>query len=546
MTDFSLISVLVVDANSGMRSQLRSMLAGFGVERVQFAVSASMAIRRLQDARFDVVLCEYNLGDGQDGQHLLEDLRHQEIIPLDTLFIMVTGERNYERVVSTAELVPNDYVLKPLAAFSLKERLEQTLAKRKVFMPAYRQLAQSNVVGAIAALRAAVERHPRYRTDLQRLLAEQHLSIGQLDEAETLYRKIDAAHHLPWAQLGIARTLVLKKQYVDAEALLTMLVEHHENFIAAYDLLAQCQLAEHRPEEALKTLEVATRRSPHRVKRMRKVGEVAISVGDNERATAVMAEVVRKGKYSDFRNPEDHVRLVQAQVGCGKVDEAQATIRDLERSMAGKDATSVCSALARAMVASGQGQAGAARAALLEGIQLSGEHLPISGSLQQELIKACFDNDLEAEGSALVLDLLRNSTDDETIDGMRAALKARGRESLAEHLEQSNREEVRQLVAAGAAKAKAGDFDGAVQEMMGAVRRMPGNTHVLFNAALALLRHVEHRGWNERFASQAGALIRRAHKADPTNPRLAAISAFMYELIEKQSPGASAQVDDQA
>ena len=102
------LEVLVVESQPTMRTQLRTMLTSIGVETAQFAVSATMAMRRLREQRFDLVLCEYNLGDGQDGQHLLEDLHGQGIIPLDTVFVMITGERNYERVVSACELTPND------------------------------------------------------------------------------------------------------------------------------------------------------------------------------------------------------------------------------------------------------------------------------------------------------------------------------------------------------------------------------------------------------------------------------------------------------
>ena len=77
----------------------------------------------------DLLLDEtYHIGDGQDGQHLLEDLRHNAIIPLSTLFVMVTGERQYERVVSAAELAPNDYILKPFAADTLHDRILRALA----------------------------------------------------------------------------------------------------------------------------------------------------------------------------------------------------------------------------------------------------------------------------------------------------------------------------------------------------------------------------------------------------------------------------------
>ena len=69
--------------------------------------------------------------------------------------------------------------------------------------------------------------------------------------------------------------------------------------------------------------------------------------------------------------------------------------------------------------------------------------------------------------------------------------------------------------------------------MLTAVRKMPGNTHVLFNAPLALLKHIENCGWNERFAEQARSLMERARAQDPGNARLPALTTYYYNLLKK-------------
>src|SRR6201995_5703600 len=117
------LSVLLVEANANMRTQVRNMLALCGIDNVSLAVTASAAVRKLRDAVFDIILCEYHLGDGQNGQHLLEDLRQHHLIPLSTVFIMTTGESGYENVVGAVEHSPNDYILKPFSADLLLERL---------------------------------------------------------------------------------------------------------------------------------------------------------------------------------------------------------------------------------------------------------------------------------------------------------------------------------------------------------------------------------------------------------------------------------------
>jgi predicted Zn-dependent protease len=531
--DLSTISTLVVEANPGMRTQLRDMLALSGISKVQFAVTAGVAVRKLREGRFDLILCEYHLGEGQDGQHLLEDLRHNAVIPLETLFIMVTGERQYERVISTAELTPNDYILKPFAADTLLARIQRSLAKRDAFLPTYRLIAIGDNPGAIQTTIEGEERFPNHATDFLRLRAELLITAGQVAEAQAVYQRILETRAVPWARLGLAKTLHLQKRYKEAEALLTQLVGENEMFLNAYDWLARTRQAVGDLAPARDALATAAARSPHRVNRLRRLGEMCLDLGDHEAAERTLAEVVRQNKYSDFRDPEDHVRLVQAQVATGHLTEAEGTIRDLERSMAGAKKTSLCAALSSALYHGEAGQPEKAQATLKQALDAEPAGQGLSPGLRRELVKACFKNELEDHATEVVLDLFRNAADQESVEATRQLLESHGRGHLSAGLEKRIHIEVKNLVAAGAEKAQAGDYDGAVTEMMNAVRKMPGNTHVLFNAALALLRHIEHRGWNERFATQARHLIDRVRRQDPANVRLPALTEFMHGLLSK-------------
>lgn len=533
VTDLSTISTLVVEANSGMRTQIRDMLALSGISQVHFAITAGVAVRKLRDTRFDLILCEYHLGEGQDGQHLLEDLRHNGVIPLETLFIMVTGERQYERVVGAAELAPSDYILKPFATDTLLARIQRALAKRDAFMPAYRCIAQGDTPAAIRHCLTGESRHPAFAIDFLRLRAQLLLESGQVDEAQAVYQHILEQRVVPWARLGLAKTLHLQKRYAEAEALLTQLVTENEMFLDAYDCLARTREAAGALAPARDALATASARSPHRVNRLRRLGEICLDLGDHDTAERTMAEVVRKGKYSDFRDPEDHVRLVQAQLAGGHLAEAEGTIRDLERSMAGTKKAGLCAALSSALYHGQAGQPEKAQAALKQALDAEPAGQGLSAPLRRDLVKACFSHDLEDQATEVVLDLIRHAPDQESLLATRQLLESQGRGHLSSGLEKRIHGEVKTLVAAGAEKAQAGDYDGAVAEMMNAARKMPGNTHVLFNAALALLRHIEHRGWNERFAAQARSFIERVRQHDPTNPRLPALTEFMQGLLTR-------------
>lgn len=109
-------TVLIIEDSHTVRQSLRAMLAQVGITRSEAAVNAADGLQRIRRKQFDVVLCDYNLGEGMSGQELLELLRRSNAYPLTSVWIMITGERKYERVVAAAEVAPDDYILKPFSS----------------------------------------------------------------------------------------------------------------------------------------------------------------------------------------------------------------------------------------------------------------------------------------------------------------------------------------------------------------------------------------------------------------------------------------------
>ncbi|WP_374603211.1 tetratricopeptide repeat protein [Niveibacterium sp.] len=527
------LTVLVVENQSNMRTQLRNMLAMCGITKLQAAQSAGTAIRKLRDEVFDIILCEYHLGEGQDGQHFLEDIRNHHLIPLSTLFIMVTGERSYERVVGAAELAPNDYILKPFAPDLLRNRLERALNKREAFMHAWQLIEAGNAADAITACEEGELKYPAYAIDFLRLRAELLANTGRAEDAQAVYEKVLERRAVPWAKLGLAKALHMRKRYDEAEQVLIGLLNESEQYLDAWDWLAKTREAVGALAEARAALEKASELSPHTLRRMRRIGEVALELGDLETAERTLNEVVRKGKYSDFRDPEDHVKLVKAQLGVGAPDRATATMRDLEKSMQGLPKTELCKALSSAMVFAQQGDTAKASEAAERAVNLLDPRLGATSSLKKDLAKVCIAQKLDAQAADVVMDIMRNAPDDAAVDGVTKMLGDLGRSELGNHLAQKMKSEVRDMMGEGARMAQRGDFEGAVEHMLEAVRRMPGNTMVLYNAALALLKYIEHCGWEPHHAEQARGLIDRLQKADPGNPKLGALHLYFDGLVKR-------------
>lgn len=534
MAKLEQLAVMVVAANQSMRAHLRTMLDNFGLHDVQFATSAATAIRRLREQRYDLILSEHDLGDdAQDGQHLLEDLRTRDIIPRATVFIMISGERSYERVVGTAEFAPDDYVLKPFTPGILQARIERAIHRRDAFLPIFRLIEEGRIDEAMTSCQQAEARHPAWRNDFLRLRADTAIERGELDAADAIYRQVLDTGGTPWARLGHARVLIATGLHDQAVPVLEQLVTESEHYLEAYDLLAQCRERAGQATEACATLNEAVRRSPRRLGRLRQFSTLAARNGDYPQAEQALRQVVHLGKRSEFRDPTDHVELARVQILQQHIEDAASTVQDLERSMGNLPAGKACAALGKALLFRHSGDEAAARssaAAAAAALSEAGE-LPLS--IKHEIVRACLANGLDSEGGQIVGEILRHAPDEQTVRATRDLLAEQGRGDLSQQVDEKLHAEVRNYVAAGARKAQAGDHEGAVSEMMGAVRKMPGNPLVLFNAALAVLRHIEHTGWNDRMAEEARTLIARTRKLDPANPKLDALLTFMAGLERK-------------
>src|SRR5262245_50541891 len=125
--------VLVIDDVASMRSQIASNLTSMGFKDVLTVASCQKALAPIARIQFDLILCDYHLGEVTSGQQFLEHLRSKHLIPESTLFVMVTARRAYEEVMRAAEFAPDDYLVKPFTGAQLNARLTKLLEKRHRF-----------------------------------------------------------------------------------------------------------------------------------------------------------------------------------------------------------------------------------------------------------------------------------------------------------------------------------------------------------------------------------------------------------------------------
>jgi tetratricopeptide (TPR) repeat protein len=533
MKAFRGLTALIIEPHAGMRGSLHNMLNLCELTKIEHAVSSGTAIRQLQTRSFDIILCEYDLADGQDGQQLLEDLRHNKLISLSTVFFIVTAERAYEKVVSAAELAPTDYILKPFTADTLMERVARAIEKREVFAELHRLMERGDLDLAIALCLEGEKGDRKYFVDFKRLRAELHVTRGEPELAEPIYAELFELRAVAWARLGLAKALFMQDKFGEAEDMLTALVAENNKFMDAYDWLAKAHEANGKLSDAQAVLQGAVAISPHAVKRLRKLGELALQGGDIPTAEKAFQQVVTKGRYSEFRDPEDHVRLVKTLVKKGDTMQAATVMRDLDKALSGSPKGKACHAISAAMLYEETGDHDRVADELTKAIEACREDIGLSTDMKMGLAKSCLDNNLDAGASEIMLDVMNNASNSAAMAKAMNVFEQAGRKDLAESTARESRRVVVDLVSSGADKARQGDYRGAVTLMMEAVKKLPTNPQVVFNAAVAVLKSLENLGWEEKLGDDARLLIDSARRLDPSNPRLSSLSALYQSILKK-------------
>jgi DNA-binding response OmpR family regulator/Tfp pilus assembly protein PilF len=531
MQENSQLSVLVVDPNPGMRASLQNLLTQSGIGKIEFAVSAGTAIRQLMRRSYDVVLCEYDLGsgsEGQDGQHLLEDLRQHKLISQQSIFIILTAEAVHGKVVSAAELAPTDYVLKPFTIEVLSRRIERALDRRAALQDVHRLIEEGNLRAALrlcgAGAATASAASSRHAGDFARLGAELQVMLGDLDGAIQQYQAVLAERPCGWASLGLARTLVAQHRHAEAAAVLDELVVANPRLMAAYDLLAQCHAALGAPQRAQRVLQDALAISPHLVRRLRQLGEIALEAGDVALAEKSFRQVVARARHSEFRDPEDHVNLVRALVRKGEAQQAGGVIRDLEKSLRAGAGVDACKAYSNAMLFEAAGDAPAAGEALGAAVAAAVDATALSAKLKIGLARSCLQHKFDDGAARVLMSMMKGAG----IEGgaalsapeALAVLANAGRADLADGLGKQLGQQAQDLIVVAAEQTRGGDLKGAVQTMREARLKSPSSVPVTVAAALAMLRQIDELGWDHPLGEGASALIDALRRLDEAHPQL--------------------------
>ena len=263
---------------------------------IRQASRASDARRHLEAQTFDIVLCEQNFPqESVTGQELLDDLRRGGMLPLATIFIMVTPEAAYSKVSEAAESMLDSYLLKPFTAARLQDRISHARQRKVALQDIHQAIEDQQFTQAARLCLLRLNERGAYWTYAARVGAELLLRLGRFDMVQKLYESVLATEKAPWASLGLARVQLEMGQPHKAKPLLEALLIEESNYADAYDNLARTLMELGQFEEALNAYQRSTELTPSSIARLQRHGMLAFYLGDKEKAIELLEGSVRLG-----------------------------------------------------------------------------------------------------------------------------------------------------------------------------------------------------------------------------------------------------------
>jgi len=526
--------VLVIDDLEAMRSQLRTSLDSVGFARLHVVGNIQEALELLENNRYDVILCDYALGDGTDGQQFLEYLRTNDLITRNTSYIMITAEQTYERVISAAECSPDDYILKPFTPAQFSARMEKLVEKQAYFSAIDAETDAKNWAQLIIECDKKLTVKDKYFIELKKIKGSALMRLNRFKEAANLYSEILALRPIGWAKLGLARASLQLGKTKEAKKLTQEIMRDTPQFMAAYDFMGKILAASGDNKEALIVLQKARTISPGTMSRIRELSNLAVSAGKPEVAETVMRQALRKHRYSPVRQATDYAMLSKALVSQGKTKEAVKVVVDAQASFT-DDSNSIILSASECIAHTAAGSVEKAAAALAKAMSF-GDVSKLPANTAIAIADACLVSGKEADATNIMQNVLRTHKGNEAVRSkLQEVLVATGKDVAQAHaaIEEAITKDAIELNDMGVKKADAGQLDEAADMLIIAADRLSHDLRIVGNAALVIALDLTKNGIDADKLNKCIQYKDRLKVEEPDNPKIGKIESMLEQLLEQ-------------
>jgi CheY-like chemotaxis protein len=513
------LKFLIVDDYVDMRSVLRNMLVSFGVTDIDVESNGKDAISAIEKTRYDVILCDYNLGEGRDGQQVLEEIRHRKLIGVGTVFIMVTAENTRVMVMGAVEYEPDSYLTKPFTKDLLGQRLIRMLKKKADLIEIERAIDRHDYDEANRLIDEKLAKKGLNHNALTRIKAELAISDQQFDQAERIYRNVLDKREMAWAKLGLGKAMFGKEQYHEAKTIFSELVKENERFMAAYDWLAKTMEMLNEFKEAQQVLQKGVTMSAKAIPRQKALAELALKNGDEKSAEFAFNQAITLGKHSIYKHPSMFANIAQLKAKKGHQDEAERYVRDIGKNFKGSPEAELYTAISNTMILKDDDS-------IKKNMEIANKlynkiGINTSHELAVDMAKACSKTGDDTKAKQILhFAASNNHTDTEILKEISDALGDLKLEANPASFISGIQKGIIKLNNDGAKLAREGKLEEAMNLFEDVAEDMEGNMVVNLNAARTFLMYMEQSGTTTELTKKLQKYLQRAQHIDPSNRAL--------------------------
>ncbi|MBA5685463.1 tetratricopeptide repeat-containing response regulator [Rugamonas apoptosis] len=513
---------LLVDDFVGIRQLLRESLRNLGAKHIDQAASGGEAMVLLAKTRYDVVLCDYNLGDGKNGQQVLEEARIKHLMLPSSVWLMVSAEKSVESVMGAAEHQPDAYIIKPITEGVLLTRLNRVWHKKQIFRDIDQAFGDKDFLRAARLCDEQIAHNKLHEIDLLRMKANLLLKAGEPEQARVVYEKVLEGREYNWARTGLGKIRMNNGELEAARQMFQGVIGENRFYIDAFDQLAQAYQRMGKTEEACDVLEKAAKLSPNSVPRQRSLGVAALKLGNIPLAERAFRKCIEIGEYSILKTVDAYFGLARVYGLKNDTKEALRLLNSALQQFSG-DHVNLRAKITEGLVYHESGDYRRARKSGDELEQmLVEEKLRPDVSTCMEMATLLFAVGVKEAPVDLLCYVARNNDDNEPLldDIQKVFDKARMSEE-GEALIKSSRKEAADRMNKGVLLWKTGKLDEAVEWMREARLALPNNMRILFNSAQIIISHLQQKGYNRELSEEAIGVLMHVDKIAPGQQRFA-------------------------
>ena len=526
-------SVLIIDDFQGMRSMLREFVRYMGITAIDTASTGRDALQQLSANRYDIVICDYNLGPGPNGQQVLEESKIKNYIGVSTVWVMVTAEQTQEMVMGAAEVKPDDYLLKPINQVLLENRLEKLIQRKQSLAPIEVAIKALNYAEAIAQCELQLKTKMLNPQEILRIKSDLLLAVGDYPAATALFESVLAERDVAWAQTGMGKVLYHDQKYAEAKEIFRQVLRDNEVYMEAADWLAKTCAMLGQSAEAESVLREAVRISPNSPTRQKNLGETAYKNGALDVAQAAFEKTIRISEFSPHKAPGAYTTLAKIFAEKNDPVEALKTLALSKKEFKYNSEAAIQTAAAESEVYHKMGQPEKAEAAMAEVERLiessSGK---MSAEVAIDVANSMFKLGKKDKACSMLQSVVQNNHENAEISQNIAQifedhdLAAEGQALIAE-----SRSEVVAINNQGVTLAKSGDLLGGANLLRTSAHKLPNSEVILINLCALLIGLLSKEGKSQQIAAEARDLLDRVRSLNSSNKNYHVYTAALNRIM---------------